>query len=457
LALGALLGKLWGCGSSGDTPSDGGVPPGGGGRGTTGAGGGGDIPITGGLPCSDLFDPGMLRTYAIEIDPAELAKVEAELNDVVTLEARGNDFVARHPVVFRMGGETVTDATLKLHGQSSWAQTVKLDGARAKMQFDISFHQRDPKGRFHGVAKLVFDMPRGDWTFLHDRLAHTWLRQAGIAVGCAANARVEINGAYYGLFVAKENTAKRIIEDYFPGNADGDLWKAGNQPQTNQEKPNWERQKAFARASTTDEVAAIVDLESSIVEWAAEALLNNGDGAYGGNHNFYIYDQGTKGFVFLPNDTDATFEWMTLFDKTPYDAHPIYWWTNRAQPAPAPTAAWVGAMSDPSWRRKYAEAIEAQIARWDVAQLQGWIDRWSQQIADAVASDPRAAATPDQFRMAVAAARETVARRRDFLQGFVDCVKNGTGQDVDGDGVRWCEDCRDDDPAVRYARDPGCQ
>jgi hypothetical protein len=23
----------------------------------------------------------------------------------------------------------------------------------------------------------VFDMPRSDWTFMHDRLAHTWLRQ----------------------------------------------------------------------------------------------------------------------------------------------------------------------------------------------------------------------------------------------------------------------------------------
>ena len=231
-----------------------------------------DIAITGGLPCSDLFDPGMVRTYSIEIDPAELAKVEAEFKDVATLEARGNDFVARHPVVFRMGDETVTDATLKLHGQSSWAHAVKFDGARAKMQFDISFHQRDPKGRFHGVSKLVFDMPRGDWTFMHDRLAHTWFRQVGIAIGCAANARVEINGAYYGLFIAKENTAKRIISDYFPGNADGDLWKAGNQPQTNQEMPNWERQKAFARASTTAEVAAIVDLDASVVEWASEAL-----------------------------------------------------------------------------------------------------------------------------------------------------------------------------------------
>ena len=72
----------------------------------------------------------------------------------------GNDFATRHPVIFHLDGETVTDATIKLHGQSSWVQTVMLDGDRAKMQFDISFDQSDPTGKFHGVDKLVFDMPR---------------------------------------------------------------------------------------------------------------------------------------------------------------------------------------------------------------------------------------------------------------------------------------------------------
>ena len=100
-----------------------------------------------------------------------------------TLLQNGNDFVSRHPVTLHLGNETASGATLKLHGQSSWAQAVMLDGDKAKMQFDISFHESDPSGLFHGVGKLVFDMPRSDWTFLHDRLAHAWFRQVGIAAG----------------------------------------------------------------------------------------------------------------------------------------------------------------------------------------------------------------------------------------------------------------------------------
>ena len=244
--------------------------------------------------------------------------------------------MVRHPVVFHLGSETVSNATLKLHGQSSWAQTAMLDGNRAKIQFDISFHQSDPNGKFHGIEKLVFDMPRSDWTFMHDRLAHAWLRQVGIAAGCAANARVEINGSYYGMYVAEENTNKRVIAEFFPNNPSGGLWKGAVQPETalTLQAANQSRQATFTQATDLASISAIVDLQSSVVEWASEALLNNADGTYGGNHNLYIYDQGAKGFVYLPNDTDSTFDWLSLFDLTPSNDHPIYWWANRAQPMP---------------------------------------------------------------------------------------------------------------------------
>jgi hypothetical protein len=443
-ACGAKSGST-GAATAGPTGSPSGAAGTGGAKGTgTGTGSAG---ANGAPPCSDLFDQSQLRTYAIDIAPDDWNAIQGEFHDMTTLLAQGNDFVSRHPVVLHLDGETVSDATLKLHGQSSWAQTVMLDGDRQKMQFDISFHQHDPNGTFHGVGKLVFDMPRSDWSFLHDRLAHAWFRQVGIAAGCAASAKVEINGAYYGLFVVEENTAKRVLQQFFPGNAHGGLWKAGSQPETG-ETNDGDRQAAFAAAKDIAAVSAIVDLDGSVAEWAGEALINNADGFYGGNHNFYIYDAGPKGFVFLPNDTDSTFDWMQMFDLTPWNDHPIFWWEGRAQPQPIPTAIWLAAMNDPATRSKYVDAMAAALAQWDVAQIQGWIDAWSRQIADAVATDPHTWATVSQFQDAVAAARDVVAKRAQFIQSFVDCERNGTGDDKDGDGVRWCNDCRDDDPAV---------
>ncbi|HLK88268.1 MAG TPA: CotH kinase family protein [Polyangia bacterium] len=461
----ALAVALGGCSSSKGAAGDAGTRSGSGGStgsgggsfSGNGAGGGGNngdasVMIAGGPSCPDLFDQNQVRTYSLDIAPADWQAIMAEFNDTATLLAQGNDFVSRHPVVFHLGSETVSDATLKLHGQSSWAQTVMLDGARAKIQFDISFHQSNPNGKFHGVEKLVFDMPRSDWTFMHDRLSHAWLRQIGIAAGCAANARVEINGSYYGMYVAEENTNKRILAEFFPSNTGG-LWKAGIQPETalTVQQQNLDRQATFAQAYKAGDfasVSAIVDLPSSVVEFASEAILNNADGTYGGNHNFYIYDQGQPGFVYLPNDTDSTFDWMALFDQTPANDHPIYFWANRAAPKPMISPVYLAAINDPATRKQYVDAIATQLGKWNVGQVQGWIDTWSQQIEADVTADPHTWATPDQFQMAVSKAHDIVGQRAQFLQSFVDCERNGTGADQDGDGVRWCDDCDDSNPAV---------
>jgi hypothetical protein len=464
LVMGALAAALAGCSSSKGAAPEAGAPAsgsGGGGGATAETGGGGGAPVAGvdastsvggGPACSDLFDQDTVQTYAIDIDPATWSSIMSEFNDLADLLAKGNDFVVRHPVVFHLGSETVSDATLKLHGQSSWAQTAMLDGTRAKIQFDISFHQSDPNGKFHGIEKLVFDMPRSDWTFMHDRLSHAWLRQIGIAAGCSANARVEINGSYYGLYVAEENTNKRVLAEFFPSTTGG-LWKGGVQPETQLtlQSANLARQTTFAQALQAGDfasISAIVDLPSSVVEFASEAMLNNADGTYGGTHNFYIYDQGSAGFVYLPDDTDSTFDWMALFDVTPANDHPIYYWANRAAPKPMVGPVYLAAINDPATRKLYVDAIATQLGKWNVGQVQGWIDTWSQQIAADVTADPHTWATPDQFQMAVSTAHDIVAERAQLLQSFLDCERNGTGADMDGDGVRWCEDCDDDNAAV---------
>ena len=413
---------------------------------------GGGQPIS--SDCADLFDQGQVRTYSIEIDATEWQSLQTEFHNLDAL-ATGLPFVVYHPIVFHLDGETVSNAMIKLHGQSSWMQTVMLDGDRAKMQFDIAFDKMDPAGKFHGVDKLVFDMPRSDWTFLHDRLAHAWLRQNGILASCATSARLVINGQYYGLYVVEEDVGHRVIDKFFPGNSDGDLWEGGEIPETNKMTANPARMDAFWGATDLAAVSAIVDVPGSLMTWAAEALLNDADGYYGGFHNFLLYDQGPKGLIFLPKDTDSTFEWLAVFDLVGATDHPVFWWEPRAKPAPTPGQHWAIVLSDAEQRRKYGAAIDAQLAKWDVAQIQGWIDSWSQQIAADVASDPHAWATPDNFNMSVAQARQIVQSRADYLRTFVAC-EQGSGDDVDGDGFRWCDDCRDDDASIHLGASEIC-
>jgi len=437
VVLGIAVGTLAACGGGGGKPM---LPDGGG---------------PGGPTCADLFAQDTVRTYKIDIDPAEWQSMDAEFHDLASLQT-GNPFATYHPIVMHLDGETV-NASVKLHGQSSWLQAVMFDGDKAKMQFSVAFDKgADPNARFHGEDKLVFDMPRSDWTFLHDRLAHAWLRQSGIMAPCSASARLEINGSYYGLYVIEQDVGQSVLRQFFPDNAAGDLWKGGEDPETNKLTADYNRQAAFWAATDLTSMSSIVDMPGSLRSWAAEALLNDADGYYGGYHNFLLYDQGAKGMLFLPEDTDSTFEWLEMFDLVGATDHPVFWWSARAQPAPTPGPHWVVALSDAGVRRQYADALAALLNQWDVGQLQSWIDVWSQQVAADVTADPHAWADGEDFNAAVRSARQIVQSRADYLRTFVACEQNGTGDDADGDGARWCDDCNDGDGSVHVGAPELC-
>ena len=96
--------------------------------------------------------------------------------------------------------------------------------------------------------------------------------------------------------------------------------------------------------------------------------------------------------------------------------------TARAQPQPAAGRAWRAVMSDPAWRAQVRRRDRHDARRSGTSpSCKGGSTAWSQQIADAVASDPHTPVTPAQFQSAVAATRDVIAKRAEFLQSFVDC------------------------------------
>jgi hypothetical protein len=247
--------------------------------------------------------------------------------------------------------------------------------------------------------------------------------------------------------VAEESKDKSLVKEFFPDNFGGDLLKSGTEAQTNEGSTNWTRVEQFWNATDISAVQAVVDIPGSLLVWAAEAVLNDADGYYGGSHNFYIYDQGAKGYVWITTDIDSSIEWMEIFTMLGYRQHPIFWWESRPFPQP-PGQHYLVVMNDPTWRARYVDALETQLGKLDAGEMNGWFDAWSAQIADAVAADPHKWATTDGFHMAVAAAKDTIDNRPGYLRSFITCERGPGGDDQDHDGVPWCNDCRDNDPAV---------
>ena len=393
--------------------------------------------------CSDLFDQGILADYAFDISADEWAKIDYEFRNRAALEAAGLDYNTYHPIVFHYGSETVTDAMVRLKGQSSWRQTVQNDGDKARMQFVVSFEEVNSAGKFHGVSKIVLDMPQNDDTFMQERLGFTAMAELfGLPAPCANSARVSINGQYYGVYVNEENIGGAFLKRVYPDAPNGDLFEGGRTPKTNESMPDKVKLKAFWAARDVGAMAAVVDMEDAVTEWAAEAMLNNGDGYWGGTHNFYIYDYAGKGYRWMIDDADATFFWVRRSDF-----HPIYWWVGRS--AGGVGQHYLIVMGDPTWRGRYIEALRGLLARWDTGKLQGWIDAWSAQIADAVLQDPHRRKTIERHHEAIAETRQMVVDRAAYMTSFLGCQDgSGDARDGDGDGFAWCNDCDDASPGV---------
>jgi hypothetical protein len=397
------------------------------------------VPVGG---CSDLFNEDVITDYQIHIDPAEWALIHDEFVNWQVRVAAGVDVNPYHPMQLQVGADVVP-AWIRLKGNSTWFVAVAKN-PNVKKQFVIAFDQgADSHARFHGVQKVELDQPTLDRSYLHERLAQSFLHDVGLPGLCANSARLIVNGAYYGLYANLEYVNKDYLARVFPGEDGGDLWKKSHERKTNENDPSHDdkRHRALLKATTIGELTALMDMEGSLRTWAAESLLPQPDGYWGADSNYYVYDHPRRGFIYLTDDLDATFDFM------PVDMHPLYFWLNRDQPWRDPGPNYVVVMADDMWRGRFVEIISQLLAGWDVTALQERVDRWSAQIAPALEADPNKVATFAVHQAHQKKLRDFVAARPEAVRRWMACYHGG-GVDADGDGYPWCMDCDDASPAL---------
>ncbi len=139
--------------------------------------------------CPALYAEDRMPTFEMEIDPVEWDAMETEYRTWEEREAEGLDVKPYHPLIsFEADGEESGLAMVRLRANPccSWDDD--------KMQFQISFNEIDRDGRFLGLRKIILDDPGYDPSFLHDRLAYSFLRVLGLTGPCGNTARLFVNG-----------------------------------------------------------------------------------------------------------------------------------------------------------------------------------------------------------------------------------------------------------------------
>jgi spore coat protein CotH len=360
--------------------------------------------------CPAIYAQEILPTFELEIDEVELAALQEEW------EEADDDDLAEHPLrSFRYEDTVIADASVRLRGNAShWA-------GQGKMQFEVSFNTYDPKGRFHGLKHVLFDAAEFNRSFLRDRLALAIMRDVGLPAPCANNARVVLNGEYYGLFTNVEKVDSEFLERNF-ADAGGNLYKRGGpdgwKKKTNEDDPDRSDLDRLEAAATIAELAALMDLDEALLEWATEAVIPDRDGAWAGGLNLYLYNDPKTGFNVIPWDLDDSFTRVeptidpVTFKKEAEVFH------GRPQ--------YDLAMSDPTWQGRYVDTVAEVLERgYRVDVLQGRIDAWAAQIAEAVAEDPNRPFTLEEHLVQVQEKRDFVAARAAFLEQWLRCRRDG--------------------------------
>ena len=394
--------------------------------------------------CPPLYSQDRIADFYLDFTDREWAAIQYEFEHRVELEAAGQDYETYHPVEFRHGadGAPVPNVLVRLKGASSWLQTLQYDD-NPRMQFVIAMNEVNPDGRYQGVRKIELDMPRTDETFLRQRLALYALRRLDVPAQCAGSARLHVNGEYYGLYTSLERMDKEYIQRRWPEADDGDLWKGGRVIKTNEETFSWDRvDRLWHMTSTPEQLDELADMDASLDEWAAEAVIGDADGYYNGRANFYLYDHPQRGFIWLPQDLDTVF----AADYLPPTASPI--WPSCMFRWERDWMHYLMTVNDPVWQERYVDALARALARFDVAALQERVDRWSEQIRQAADRDPhRPFAMADHDRV-VGLTRQYIAERGAYLEAWLGCRGGGAGTDADGDGFKFCVECDDSNAAA---------
>jgi hypothetical protein len=257
-----------------------------------------------------------------------------------------------------------------------------------------------------------------DRTFLRQRLALYALRKGGIAAQCANSARVEINGKYYGLYAHMESTDKEYLQRYYHDDDEGDLWSGGRIIKNNETTFTWDRLDQFwkmGHAQDMTGLAQIVDLDDSVKEWAAEAVIGDADGYYNGRPNYNLYDHPTLGFIWLPVDMDTVFD----MDFLPADSSLIFpMCVSRTEDD---RRHWAMVMASPQWLEKYLDYIAKVRATFDVAGMQARVNSWEAQIRHAADQDPHRPFTMADHDLSVSLMHDYMAQRADYVDAFLAC------------------------------------
>lgn len=219
------------------------------------------------------------------------------------------------------------EASATLDGQLLERVDVRKKGFLGSMSFDKPSLKLDlgeyVEGQtFSGVRRLTLNNSISDPSYLRQCLSYAWFADVGVPSPRCSLARVSVNGVDLGLFVNLEGIKGPMLERHFE-HGDNNLyegtladfregWTGTIEKKNNASEDDWSDVERLTAAASVpddrllDELDAAMDLDQFLTYWAAEVLIEHGDGYASNTNNWYVYADPEDGrFDWLPWGTDG--------------------------------------------------------------------------------------------------------------------------------------------------------
>jgi hypothetical protein len=267
-------------------------------------------------------------------DPLRVIEVELTLSpedwDAVRLQTRGVDLLAgadcqsqpfENPFTYVhaevvVDGVKLTDVGLRKKGFLG-----SLDENKPSLKIALAeFVEQD----LLGAKDITLNNAKQDPSYLNQCLGYMTFDAAGVPASRCNFAHVTVNGQDLGLYVHVEAIKKPMLRRHFASD-EGNLyegtlsdfregWLGTFEKKTNESDPARPELDAVTAAAAASEsellpsLEAVLDFDEFISFWAAEVLLQHGDGYAGNTNNFYVYgDPTTSKVSILPWGIDNLF------------------------------------------------------------------------------------------------------------------------------------------------------
>lgn len=281
---------------------------------------------------------------------------------------------------------------------------------KQKKSFRISFNSFNPDDNYYGIEKMDLNAEVNDPSLVRSKLAWEMFRYLGASGSRSNHVLLYINNAFYGVYLNTEHIDEKFTKTRFDNN-DGNfyrnLWPAdlsylGNSQEdykyeydgrpvyalrTNEK---WDDYQDLANLIITlnqyggeqlkAELERLMNVQSYLKAAAVDVVSGNWDGYTGDKNNYYLYrDQISGRFEYIPYNLENSFG--IDFREVDWSSQSIYDWNLDHRPL------YEKLLEVDEYKAQFTMYVKKLAAFTASAELGNELNRWSQQIRDAVAMD----------------------------------------------------------------------